>query len=154
MKNIITLEGYDEITSLFSKLKLEKEHWVKEKQIAAQQGDRSENAEYICAKANIRDIDKRLYRINWILNNTRAVNVKDRKKSDKILFGSTVKLLKDDTEELIVKIVGTHELIYIQKITDCLCISNISPLGKRLMRKEVDDDVDINSFNYEILEIK
>ena len=156
MKKIITLEGYDYITNLFSKLKKEKEHWVEEKRIAAEQGDRSENAEYQGAKENIRNIDKRLYKLDYIIKNTTAVDTSKRAKSNIILFGGTVKLLQtagEIEEELCIKIVGTHELVYTQKITDCLCVSNISPLGSMLMRKEVGDDVDFKNINYEILEI-
>ena len=157
-KNIITLDGYDEIIRIFNKLIKEKEYWVVEKQIAAQQGDRSENAEYIASKENIRNIDKRLYRLNFIINRTTSVDIKKRKTNDKVLFGSTIKVLRidsnDNEEELFIKIVGTYELIYIQKTTKYLCISNISPLGSKLMRKEVGDDIELNGFEYEILEIK
>jgi len=157
-KDIITLDGYDEIIRIFSKLKKDKEYWVKEKQIAAQQGDRSENAEYISAKENIRNIDKQLYRIDFILNKTTAVDISKRNNKSKILFGSVVNVLKIDKnnneEELCLKIVGTYELIYIQKITKCLCISNISPLGSKLMMKEIGDYININDFEYEILNIE
>ena len=153
-KKLITLDGYDEMTRIFSKLKIEKAHWVVEKQIAAQQGDRSENAEYIAAKENIRNIDKRLYKLDWIINNTTAVDISKRKNTEMILFGSEVKLLKDDEKEFCVKIVGTHELIYTQKINDCLCISNVSPMGIRLSRMEVGDEFELKKTGYEVLEIK
>jgi len=156
MSKIVTLEGYDYISKLFSDLKKEKIHWVEEKRIAAEQGDRSENAEYQGAKENIRNIDKQLYKLKWIIENTKAVNTSKRTVTDIILFGSTIKVLKTDSrgeEELCLKIVGTHELVYTQKITDCLCISNISPLGKLIMRKEVGDEVDFRDITYEVLEI-
>ncbi len=163
MKNIITLKGYDEIIKLFSSLKIEKEHWVEEKRIAAEQGDRSENAEYISAKENIRNIDKKLYRLDFIINNTRAVDTTKRKKSDIVLFGSTVlvnKSSKQGDEEMLLKLVGTQELIYIQKVEKRenpnnfpLCLSNISPLGSQLFKKEVGDEIEIGEYIYELLEI-
>lgn len=163
MKNLITLQGYNEIISLFSKLKTEKEYWVQEKQIAAQQGDRSENAEYICAKENIRNIDKRLYKLDYIIKNTRAVDTTKRKKPKMVLFGSKIRVIKsfdDSKEELTLKLVGTHELTYIQKSVKInnpsdftLCLSNVSPLGSKLLKKEVGDEIEVGDYLYEILEI-
>lgn len=155
-KMIITLDGYKEVTKLLKKLKKEKEHWVEEKKIAAEQGDRSENAEYQGAKENIRRIDKQLYKLKYIVEQTRAVDTSKRTNIDIVLFGATVKLLKSSysgEEEICIKLLGTHELVYMQKTTDCLCISNISPVGSQLLRKEVGDEIEINNFTYEVLEI-
>ena len=156
MSKIVTLEGYDYISKLLSDLKKEKIHWVEEKRIAAEQGDRTENSEYQGAKENIRNLDKQLYKLKWIIENTKAVDISKRTATDIILFGSTVKVLKTDPsgeEELCLKIVGTEELIYIQKISDCFCMSTLSPVGSLLMKKEVGDEIDYNETTYEVLEI-
>jgi len=154
MKDLITLEGYNEITRLFKKLQEEKKHWVKEKQIAAEQGDRSENAEYQAAKENIRIIDKQLFKLDRIINTSQAVDISKRTNNDIILFGSNVKLLKNEKEEVCYQIVGTNELIYLQKIKEgCLCISNISPMGKELFRKEIGDTFELNDNEYKIISI-
>lgn len=155
-RNIITIEGYDEITRLFNDLKKQKEHWVREKQIAAQQGDRSENAEYIAAKENIRNIDRQLYRIQAIRSKAQIADTRKRENTKKVLFASELTVLKiegEDEEELSIKIVGTNELQYVQKVSKSLCISNISPLGKKLMGKEQGDMVSIGKIEYEIQEI-
>ena len=155
--NIITIEGYDEITRLFNDLKTQKEHWVREKQIAAQQGDRSENAEYIAAKENIRNIDRQLYKIQAILNKAKIADTRKRQNKERVLFASElvlIKMQKGKEEELNIKIVGTNELQYVQKVTKALCISNISPLGKELMGKREDDVVKVAEIEYEIIEIK
>lgn len=155
-KNLVTLEGYDEITRVFSILKKEKEYWVREKQIAAQLGDRSENAEYISAKENIRNLDKRLFRINNILGIVNMVDISKRKSSDMVLFGNVVKLLKiseNEESELVVRLIGTHELLYLQKNVTEVCISNISPLGRKLVGKSVGEVVFVNNIDYEIIEI-
>ncbi len=50
-KELITEFGYKRFVKEFKQLaEVEKPYWVKEKEIAAQHGDRSENAEYISAK--------------------------------------------------------------------------------------------------------
>lgn len=154
--NLITIEGYDEITRLFKQLKEEKEHWVREKQIAAQLGDRSENAEYIAAKENIRNIDKRLFKIQAIRSKAQIADTRKRKKPNIVLFGSIVSILKienDTEEEMSIKIVGTNELQYVQKITKELCVSNISPLGSQLMGKKEGEVINIGKIEYEIEEI-
>jgi len=53
-KELITQMGFKKFLDEFNNLlKIEKPYWVKEKEIAAQFGDRSENAEYISAKVYI-----------------------------------------------------------------------------------------------------
>ena len=143
----ITEIGYEEIVKLFSTLKKEKIFWTEEKRIAALQGDRSENAEYIAAKENIRNIDKRLCGLNKVINNATMVKVRKDKK-DKVLFGSEV-LLEDNTGELLkIQIVGTHELIYLQKVVDIQCVSNISPLGQELMLKSLGTKIVVKENTY------
>jgi len=157
MKKNITLKGYNQIVETFEKLKKEKDYWVKEKQIAATFGDRSENAEYISAKENIRNIDRELFKLNRVLENTLPVDISKRNKKDFILFGSIVVLNKisdeGEEEEMTVEIVGTEELVYVQKVSEHICISNISPLGKKLLMKKEEEEVDVNTFTYEILKI-
>lgn len=156
-QSIITLEGYDEITRLFKALKIEKEHWVEEKQIAAQQGDRSENAEYQAAKENIRRIDKQLYHLDNVIKNSKALDTKKRGIPSIVLFGSIIKVNQIDDKglenEMLIKLVGTKELVYVQKVSEELCVSNVSPLGSQLLKKEVGDEIEINKFIYEIMEI-
>ena len=58
----MTLEGYDLLLEEFKYLReVEKPRVTYEKQVAAAQGDRSENAEYHAAKEQLRHIDKRLF---------------------------------------------------------------------------------------------
>ena len=61
----ITQMGFDKLTEEFKYLKdIEKPRVNIEKQEAAAQGDRSENAEYHAAKEKLRHIDKRLFYLN------------------------------------------------------------------------------------------
>lgn len=155
-QNIITIDGYDAIRKQFETLKKEKAHWVEEKRVAAAFGDRSENAEYQAAKENIRNIDKRLYKIDHILSVANVADTRKRKRSEIVLFGDTVKLEKlqgDISEELTVRIVGTNELQYLPQVQDVTYISNVSPLGRLLIGKEEGDVEEFNGIEYEILEI-
>lgn len=153
-KELISSIGYDKILKEFKNLlEKEKPFWVKEKQIAAQHGDRSENAEYISAKEQIRNIDKRLRFLDKIINNSDVIDITTLN-HQKVNFGSQVKLLdleNDETKEF--TIVGTYETNPSENK-----ISIKSPLGKALFGKSLDDEIELiinsKSFEYEIIDIK
>ncbi|AXH15335.1 GreA/GreB family elongation factor [Malaciobacter mytili] len=153
-KDLITIYGYKNFLDEFNHLlKVEKPFWVKEKEIAAQFGDRSENAEYISAKEQIRNIDKRLRFLDKIIQNSEVVNI-DEIPHDRVNFGSKVTLVDLNTQvqkEFI--IVGTYETNPNKNQ-----ISNKSPLGRELMGKKVFQEVEfsINEeiFEYEIIKIE
>jgi len=153
-KELITTNGYDKILKEFKfLLEKEKPYWVKEKEIAAQHGDRSENAEYISAKEQIRNIDKRLRFLDKIINNSNVIDISEIPHKN-INFGSQVKLLdlNDDEEKLFI-IVGTYETNPNENK-----ISNKSPLGRALLGKSIGDEIEfkINDsiIEYEVLDIK
>lgn len=153
-KELITEFGYKKIVKEFKQLlEVEKPHWVKEKEIAAQHGDRSENAEYISAKEMIRNIDKRLRFLDKIINNSDVIET-TKIPHEKVNFGSQVKVLDlDSNEEKTFIIVGTHETNPSENK-----ISNKSPLGRSLLGKELEDEFEFSingeTKEYEILEIK
>ncbi len=151
--NLISEEGYLTFVEEFNDLhKVQKPHWVKEKEIAAAFGDRSENAEYISAKEMLRNIDKRLRFLEKIINSSKVVQIQNLDHS-KINFGSCVTLLDLRTNKITTySILGTYEAN-----PSSMIISNISPLGKSLLNKEKGEDFEfiINScvYEYEILEV-
>ena len=153
-KNLITQQGYQKFVDEFNTLiKIEKPHWVKEKEIAAAFGDRSENAEYISAKEMIRNIDKRLRFIDKIINYSEVINT-DELPQDKVNFGSEITVIDLNThEKKVFIIVGTHETNPSQNK-----ISNISPLGKILFGKVINDEIEFKindtTFYYEIIDIE
>ena len=131
----------------------EKPYWVKEKEIAAQLGDRSENAEYISAKEMIRNIDKRLRFLEKIINNSKVINI-DEIPHHRVNFGSQVSIVDLDSNiQKVFTILGTHEINPSKNI-----ISNKSPFGKALIGKEIGEEFEFsingNSYEYEILDIK
>ena len=105
---------------------------------AAAEGDRSENAEYIYGKRRLRQIDSRMRFLRKIVENASLVDPAiDR--GDKIFFGATV-VLEADGETVRYQLVGEHE-------TDAENgkISYVSPIGAALMRKNVDDEVTVDT---------
>ena len=153
-KELISEHGYKKYVKEFKNLvEIEKPYWVKEKEIAAQHGDRSENAEYISAKEMIRNIDKRLRFLEKIINNSTVVETQ-KISHKKVNIGSQVKVLDLDNDiEKEYVIVGTYETNPNESK-----ISNKSPLGKILLGKEIGEEFEFNineqSFEYEILDIK
>ena len=152
--NLITQQGYQKFVDEFNTLvKVEKPHWVKEKEIAAAFGDRSENAEYISAKEMLRNIDKRLRFLQKIIDYSEVIDINELS-HNRVNFGSQVTLLDlQSNEKKIFIIVGTYETNPSENK-----ISNLSPLGKILLGKEKDDEIEfhVNStvFYYEILSIE
>lgn len=104
---------------------------------AAAQGDRSENAEYIYGKRQLREIDRR---VRFLRKRLEGIVVVDQAPSDagRIFFGAWVRVQDESGSERCVRIVGPDEF---DLATDY--ISMDSPLGQALMRKAVDDEVNV-----------
>jgi len=154
IKELITTHGYEKIVKEFKNLlEKEKPFWVKEKEIAAQHGDRSENAEYISAKEQIRNIDKRLRYLDKIINNSEVIDI-NKIPHEKVNFGSKVTLLNlENEEEIFYIIVGTHETNPNENL-----ISNKSPLGRTLLGKKLSEEFEFiinnNIMEFEVLKIE
>ncbi len=152
-KDLITKHGYEKIVKEFKALLKEKSFWVKEKEIAAQLGDRSENAEYIAAKEQIRNCDKRLRFLDKIINNSEVIDI-SLIPHIKVNFGSEVLVEDLDTnEEKTFIILGTHETNPNENK-----ISNKSPLGRALLNKTINEEFEFsindNFFEYKIISVK
>lgn len=106
---------------------------------AAALGDRSENAEYIYGKKRLREIDRRVRYLSKRLEEMTVVSEPPENQS-KIYFSATVTLEDEDSNQLIYKIVGPDELDP-QKGH----ISVDAPLGRALLGKEVDSEIEIDS---------
>ena len=152
-KDLITKHGYEKIVKEFKGLLKEKTFWVKEKEIAAQLGDRSENAEYIAAKEQIRNTDKRLRFLDKIINNSEVIDI-SLIPHTRVNFGSVVVVEDLDTQkEKTFIILGTHETNPNENK-----ISNKSPLGRALLNKALNEEFEFsindNFFEYKIISIK
>ena len=107
--------------------------------VAAAEGDRSENAEYIYRKKQLRQIDSR---IRFLQHRIPDLRVVDEPPSDpeRIFFGASVTLEREDGEEVMYRIVGPDEFD-----EESHYISMDSPVGKSLMGKRLDDEVKVRT---------
>jgi len=149
----MTREGYDLLLQEFKFLKdVEKPQVNREKQEAAAQGDRSENAEYHAAKEKLRHIDKRLFYLNSMIEKAVIIDPSELANS-RVHFGSTVEILDlDSDEEYRYTICGVLE-----SEPDNALISVHAPLSRAMMGKAVGDEFKISlpsgKKNYEITDI-
>ena len=104
---------------------------------AAAQGDRSENADYIYGKRQLREIDGRIAYLSKRLDKLVVV---DRTPPDpsKVFFGAWVALERDDGQELEYRLVGADEFD-----TQAEYISIDSPMARALLGKREGDEVEV-----------
>lgn len=101
---------------------------------AAAEGDRSENAEYIYRKKELREIDKRIGYLQKRIPELKVVT--EISDSTRIFFGAWVSLENQFAEEMTYRIVGPDEFDDAAEY-----ISVDSPLAKALLNKTVDDEI-------------
>ena len=132
----MSIEGYDVLVEEFKYLLEEQKPEVAhEKLVAAAQGDRSENADYHAAKEKLRFIDKRLFYLNKMIQNSTIIDP-SLHTHNKVSFGSTVSVVNIDTDEE-----ETYTLTgVLESEPENGLISIHSPLAKAMMGKEVEDD--------------
>ena len=137
--NYITPTGYkrlaDELTFLHTKKRPEVVAALGD---AAAEGDRSENAEYIYRKRQLRDIDRRMRFLSKRLDDVRIIDPRAQPHRDRVFFGATVTVEDTDGEEATYRIVGVDE-------TDGAAgdISWQSPVGRALLGKSIGDTVTV-----------
>jgi transcription elongation factor GreB len=111
---------------------------VKALTAAAAEGDRSENAEYIYRKKELRGIDWRIRYLQKRMPDLRVISDKPDNQQA-IFFAAWVTLENEEGDEVEYRIVGPDEIDY-EKGN----ISLDSPLAQALLKKQVDDDVAIH----------
>ena len=104
---------------------------------AAAQGDRSENAEYIYGKKQLREIDSRVRFLRQRLDGMTVVGEPPKDRT-RVFFGAWVTLEDEDGTQVEYRIVGPDEFDMARHY-----LSMDSPLGRALMRKALDDEVKI-----------
>ena len=116
---------------------------------AREHGDLSENAEYHAAREKQSFIEGRIQELEYAVSCAEVIDT-SLLKNDAIVFGATVVLMNEDTEEeKTYQIVGQYEADL-----DRGLISVLSPMARALIGKSEGDDVQIASKSYEILEVK
>jgi transcription elongation factor GreB len=124
----------DELDHLWRVLRPQVTQAVQE---AAAQGDRSENAEYIYGKRQLREIDRR---VRFLRQRLDGMVVVDQPPSDqnRAFFGAWVTLEDDNGDEVVYRIVGPDEFDAAPRY-----ISMDAPLGRALLGKRPDDEVKV-----------
>ena len=134
--NLITEEGATRLRNELADLwKNKRPEVTRALQAAAAEGDRSENAEYIYRKKQLREMDRR---IRYLQKRTKEMQVVEHRPTDqsKIFFGAWVELEDEDGKTFNYRLVGSDEFDFKKEY-----ISIDSPLARALLKKEVDDDV-------------
>ena len=102
---------------------------------AAAEGDRSENAEYIYRKKQLREIDRR---VRYLQKRTAEMQVIEHipNNQSKVFFGAQVTVSDAHNNETVYRIVGSDEFD-----AEPEYISVDSPMARALLGKELDDEV-------------
>lgn len=142
----------------FEKLQQElKDIWTRRADVtmhlkaAAAEGDRSENAEYIYRKKELRELDRR---IRYLQKRLPDLTIVDRRADDDhVYFGAWVTLATDDGELKTVRLVGSDEIDTAKGF-----ISIDSPVARALLKKMVDDEISVDvagvTINYEVVSVR
>jgi transcription elongation factor GreB len=135
----ITAEGYARLREE------EKSIWVRRREVtvalaaAAAEGDRSENAEYIYRKKELREIDRRIRYLQKRLPTLKVVS-EPPGTQEQVFFAAWVTLENEDGETREYRIVGPDEIDHQPGY-----ISMDSPLARALMKRHLDDEVRVTT---------
>lgn len=130
----ITPEGYRAIQLEVERLwRVDRPKITEEVSVAAAQGDRSENAEYIYGKKKLREIDRRIRYLSKKLDKLTVVQPSPEQRG-RVYFGAWVTIEDEDGKQQTYRIVGGDETDLAQRK-----ISIESPVARALLGKAVGD---------------
>ncbi len=137
----ITNTGFERLKKeLYRLRKVEVPANIRDIEIAREHGDISENAEYAAAKERQSFIQGKIQEIENNLAMSNIIDLKDLT-DDRVVFGTTVTIEDVHTEEITrYQLVGPFESDMSRNQ-----ISVTSPIGRALLRKEVGDEVKVNT---------
>jgi transcription elongation factor GreB len=149
----ITREGYRRFEEEADRLwNVDRPKMAKAVQVAAAEGDRSENAEYQYSKQRLAAIDRRL---RFLGQRLKVLTIVDEAPPDdgRVYFGSWVTVEDEDGEAQTIRVVGPDEIDAKRR-----WVSMDSPMGKALLSREVGDEITVRrpkgEVTYEILEVR
>ena len=131
-----TKAGYEKVVEERAKLLAERPDAVDHLHKAREMGDLSENGYYKAARARLSFLDAQLRRAERLIRLGIIVESADRGMVD---IGSTVRIT-DGANEMEYSIVGGYESDPLKHT-----ISNMSPIGKALMGKKVNEKIEVNA---------
>ncbi len=130
----ITPQGYKKLEQENAALWKKRNEVAKAVTVAAAEGDRSENAEYIYRKKQLREIDARIGYLQRRMPKLTVVrSVQD---TSRIFFGAWVTIENETGQEICHRIVGADEFDQNERY-----ITVDSPLAKLLLGKTIDDEI-------------
>ena len=133
----ITSDGYTVLQNELQALWDRRRHVTAALGAAAAEGDRSENAEYIYRKKELREIDRRIRYLQKRMPDLKVVTESPAEQS-RVFFGAWVTLEDSAGIEVEYRIVGPDEFDTAKRY-----ISMDSPLARALLKKAVDDQVEV-----------
>ena len=122
----------------------EKAIWLRRREVvsalsaAAEEGDRSENAEYIYRKKELREIDRRIRYLQKRLPDLKIID-KNPANLEQVFFGATVNLEDENGDVKVFRIVGPDEFDRQPHY-----ISVDSPLARALLKHELGEEVRVS----------
>ena len=132
----ITAEGYQRLKDEHDQLwRVRRPEVVRALAAAAAEGDRSENAEYIYRKKELREIDRRLRYLQTRIPDLRVVD-KPPADASRVFFGAWVELEDAEGQRKAYRIVGGDEIDARRG-----WISVDSPLARVLLKKQEGESV-------------
>ena len=151
----MTVRGHELLQAELKRLKgVDRPAVIKAIAEARAHGDLKENAEYHAAKDQQGFIEGRIKELEGKLSNVQVIDVTEIDARGKIIFGSTVELLDENTEqEITYKIVGEDEANIKNGLISCS-----SPIARALISKNEGDVVEFRAPNgersYEVIEVR
>lgn len=139
----VTAEGFRALRAELDGLWPRRREVVSHLSAAAAEGDRSENAEYIYRKKQLRELDRRIRYLQRRLPVLKVVSDAPAHR-DRIYFGATVTLTDDGCELERYRIVGADE-IEVTVDVEPRVVSVDAPLARALLGKTLDDDVEVET---------
>ena len=131
----ITREGWQTLHREQEGLWQKRREVVRHLAAAAAEGDRSENAEYIYRKKELREIDRRIRYLQKRLPDLKVVSGRPDN-PDQVFFGAWVSIEDEQGDEQRYRIVGPDEFDQQPGY-----ISMDSPVARALMKRHLDDEV-------------
>lgn len=146
MKEILTYEGYQELSKKLEYLKLVRRQELAEHlKFATDLGDLRENAEYDAALMEYEEVESKIYKLEKCLSNCIIANNND---NNVVSIGNIVSI-KYDTDFEEYNIVGPSEVDPLNNK-----ISYKSVVGSLLLGKKIGDIINIDDSVIEVLDIK
>ncbi len=131
----ITRGGFEQLQNELDTIWKHRAEVTRALSAAAAEGDRSENAEYIYRKKELREIDRRIRYLQKRLPELKIVDAIPTN-PEQVFFGAWVTLENESGQENCYRIVGPDEFDPRKG-----WISMDAPMARALMKKTVDDEV-------------